>query len=186
MGRSLSGAFGAGSTSGIGQGAFKLKAGVAINQNDMVELGPNGKAFPVQCTDNAAVANCTYGTAQTSEATGRIVAQTSVVAGQTLAYSRQAVVQGSDGSIFTLTNNSGVSGMLLSRYSSAGALITSAIIDASNTYVNQHLFFLSNGNICAVGFSTGGAGSGFAIFDANLSVVKSLTAFSENAETGYC
>lgn len=173
MGRFLSGT---GGSSAAGSGIFKLKAGVAIAPDDLVQLGPNGKAYPVKCTDYAAVANCNYGTAQTSAATGQIVAQTQVVAALTTANSRQAVVQGDDGSIFALTTASASGGLMLSKYAASGSLSAQAVIDSSsNTFTNNHLYVLSNGNIAALATNSGGLYVSFAIYDQNLVVIKSLT-----------
>lgn len=163
---------------------FRLKAGTAITQNDLLELGPDGKCYPVQVTDYAAVNQVTYGTAQTNAATGQIVAQTQVVAGQTLAYSRQAVLQGDDGSIFTFTNNSGANGLLLSKYSAAGALVSSVTVDATATaYTNQHILKLSNGNIAVAAFT--GTALSYAVYDQNLNLVKAFTSVGEASSSAY-
>lgn len=185
MGRSLSGAFGAGAVS---QGVFNLKAGAAILQNDLVQLGPDGKAFPVKVTDYAAVSNLTYGTQQTSAATGQIVAATQIIAGQTTAYYRQAVLQGTNGSIYTFTANAASNqGLLLNRYSASGGLISQTIVDGTTaTYFAQQSFFLSNGNICVV--AGGGPAGGkiyFAIYDTNLVQIVGLTALTEDVPALY-
>lgn len=174
--------------SSFGDNTFSLKAGANISQNDALELGPDGRAYPVQITDYAAVSNCNYGTAQTNAATGQIVAQTQVVAGQTTAYYRQAVLQGSDGSIFTFTSNAASNqGLLLSKYSSSGGLIAQAAVDGTtSTYFAHQSFFLSNGNICVV--AGGGPAGGkvwFAIYDAKLVQIKSLTALAEDVPALY-
>lgn len=180
MGRTLTGAFGAGT---ISQGVFNLKAGANISQNDALELGPDGKAYPVQVTDYAAVANVNYGTPQTNAATGQIVAQTQVVAAQTTAYYRQAVLNGADGSIYTVTANApGPAGVLLSKYSAAGALLAQAIAEPTAAFVAQQAFFLNNGNICVFANSPGVGGTpSFWIYDPNLVQIKGMTSLPETS-----
>ena len=165
---------GAGSASA---GTFKLKAGVAIAQNDGVQLGPDGKAWPVKVTDYAAVANCAYGTAQTNAATGRIVAQTSIVGSSTQAFSKQAVVQGSDGNIYTLTDDAASTGLRLTCYSAAGALIAQATLDVANSYKNHHILLLSDGTLaCLAQYSTF---LNYAVYDGLLNPVKTLASVGE-------
>lgn len=167
-------------------GTFQLKAGAAIAQNDAVQLGPDGRAYPVACSDYAAVANCTYGTPQTSVAAGQIVAQTQVVAGQTMAYQRQAVVQGSDGSIYTLTTgNSGGQGLLLSRYSASGGLVGQLVLDSSTVgFYTQQIFILSNGTIATLAFNGSNSTIYYALCDANLLLIKGLTSIGEASNAG--
>lgn len=161
---------------------FNLLAGGAINANDIVQLSPDGRAYPIECTDYAAVANCTYGTNQTNAATGMIVAQTQVVAATTAAYYRQALLRGNDGSIYTFTAQSTSGGLMLSKYSASGALLAKADIETGATpYYAHQMFFLSNGNICVFASRSGTNTISFAIYDTNLTAIKSLATIATAA-----
>lgn len=160
------------------QDAFKVNTGIAVAVNDLLQLGPDGRAYPVKCADYAAVANCTYGTAQTSAATGMIVAQTQVVAAQTQAYHRQALLQGADGSLYAATASTGNTGIMLTRYSPAGLFISQVLVISGSNYVNHQAFFLSDGNICVIAGVNSSAIS-FAIYDPRLNLVKTATALSQ-------
>lgn len=171
------------SSAGIAQGVFNMIAGATIAQNDLVQLGPNGKAYPVQCTDNAAVTNVSYGTQQNSTATGQIIGATQVEAVQSQAQSRHALLQGDDGSVFTFSRGSG-SYQSLSKYSAAGALLGNVQLDvgvSNNSYSNHHLFRLSNGNICVVAHDGTTSRVRFAIFTQSLVQVLALTSIPEDA-----
>lgn len=171
------------SNTGSGSGKFNLLAGAVINQNDAVQLGPYGRAFPVQVTDYAAVANCNYGTQQTNAATGQIVAQTQVESAQTGALCRQALLQGTDGSIYTFTQSA--SGLNITRYSAPGAVTDQVASVISVTGLNSpHMFFLSSGDIAVVAMN-GSNQICYAIYDVNLNVVKALTTVSEAAYNIY-
>lgn len=153
---------------------FKVKTGVAIAVNDLLEFGPDGRAYPVGTTDYAAVANCTYGAAQTSEATGRIVAQTQIVASQTQAYHRQALLVGEDGSLYTCTHSGAGVGIMLTKYSASGALVNKVTPIGTGAYFNHQSFFLSNANICVIAGLDNGVIT-FAIYDTLLNTIKSAT-----------
>lgn len=169
MGRSISA-----SPAPIYSNSLNILANEYLAANDLVEMDAiTGKASRVRVTDYAAVPTMNYGTAQTTTATGMILAQTEVINTQTLAYSRQAVVQSSDGSIFTLTNNSGVQvqGVKLNKYSPVGALLGTVIVDGTGaTYHNYHLLLLSNGNLACVAQTL--SSLYYAIYDQNLSVIR--------------
>ena len=142
MGRTLS-------INNVDAQAFKILAGEQINENDLVQMGPDGKGYCAQGTNTAAVANCTYGTAQTNAATGLIVAQTQVVANNTNADYRQALLRGDDGSIYTFTAQNTFGGLMLSKYSAPGALLAKSDIDTSSVaYYSHQMFLLNNGSIC--------------------------------------
>lgn len=155
--------------------SLDISTNEAIAARDLVEMDAiTGKASRVRTTDCAAVPTVIYGTAQTSAATGMIVAQTEVINNQTQAYSRQAVVHGADGSIFTLTNGSASVGMKLNKYSPAGALLGTVAVDTANSYVNHHLLLLSNGNLACMGQYTGA--QKYAVYNQALAAVKGITA----------
>ncbi len=163
--------------------SLKIQANEDIAAGDLVEIDAvAGKGSRVRVTDYAVVPTMIYGTAQTSTATGRIVAQTTVISGQTQAYSRQAVVQISDGSIFTLTNYSPSNGIKLNKYSPSGTLLgTVAVNTTSNSFYNHHLLLLSNGNLACLYQYTGPLT--YAVYDQSLALVKTATNVSENAST---
>lgn len=156
------------------QNTSSLIAGEAIAAKDLVETwASDGKAYKVSISNYSAVGNVDYGTAQTSTATGRIAAQTSVVASDTQAYSRQAVVTDSNGSVFTLTDAGASVGLRLSKYAPSGDLLGTVAIATATQRLNHHILLLSNGNIaCVTAVSTD---LEYAVYDANLTVVKSLT-----------
>ena len=161
---------------------FNLLAGGAINANDIVQLSPDGRAYPIECTDYAAVANCTYGTNQTNAATGLIVAQTQVVATNPIAHYRQALLRGDDGSIYTFTAQSTSGGLTLSKYSASCILLAKVDVETStNQYYSHQMFFLSNGNICVFAARASGYPTSFAIYDTNLMAIKSLTTIATAA-----
>lgn len=146
-------------------GSIKLLAGATFQQMDGVQLGVDGKAYPIKTTDYSVVTNCTPGVALTSTATGRIVAETNIGldinsgSQGSAAFSRQALLQGGrDNSIYVIGPYSSTSGIRLQRYSAIGALIKSVNIDTdANTCTNQSMAFLSNGNI-VISWVTGSAG----------------------------
>lgn len=169
MGRTLS-------INSVDAQTFQVLAGEQINENDVVQMGHDGKGYRAHGTNTAAVANCTYGTAQTDAATGLIVAQTMVVAATTFAYYRQALLRGDDGSIYTFTaqNSSAPSaGLMLSKYSAAGSLLAKVDINTSTGRSSAHqMFFLSNGSICVFANIGDTKTMSFAIYDTNLTAIK--------------
>lgn len=175
-------------SSGISKGIFSLKAGASIANNDVLELGPDGKCYPAQCTDYAAIANCNYGTAQTNAATGQIVAQTQVTNGQLYStVMRYPLLTDSDGNVYAVTANAGFgsTGLMLAKYSPLGALLGQVTIDTNSNVKNPKAFFLSSGDIAVVGdFGQSGNGFKFAIYDKNLGVVCAPTNIAENPYNG--
>lgn len=159
----------------IQNNTFQLTAGAAINGRDAIEIGPEGKAYPVVTTDYAAVSNCTYGTAQTSAATGRIVAQTLVTnqAANASDYGRMLnMLIGDDGSIFILGSLDSNTGVALFKYSAAGVLRGRVTVDATaNHYDGIALVKLSNGNLAL----TWWYGNAYAVYTQGLAEVKAAT-----------
>ncbi|MGZ4954440.1 MAG: hypothetical protein ACXV8Q_04945 [Methylobacter sp.] len=173
--------------SSLSAGITQVLAGEAVKQNDLLQMEAIfGKSYRVRVTDNAAVPTVTYGTAQTNSATGQIIAQTTVVASQTSAYNRQAVLQNAaDGCIYTLTDNTASAGLMLNRYSSAGTLIGSVVIDAATTYINPCLLQLSNGNIAVISSNTTGTNLKYAVYDTSLNVVSALATIDAQYSSNY-
>ena len=154
------------------QNTSSLVAGESFIPKDLAEIdGYYGKAYKVSVSNFAAIGNMDYGTAETSAATGRIVAQTSVVASQSVAYARQAVTIDSSGNIFTLTDAAASAGLRLSKFSPAGALLGYVDIATSGQRYNHHILLLSNGNIACVAYY---GGIEYAVYDANLVNVAAL------------
>lgn len=149
-----------------------IKTGEAIVRKDPIYLdGLTGKAHKCGTTDFAAVGGLTYGTPQTSEATGRIVAQTTTVGAVVQAYSRQAVLHHESGHIFAVSHASTNIGIKLIKFDPSGNISTSVDVDAnaSVTY-NQHILKLYNGNIAVLWLRD--SFLRFAIYNDSLAVVK--------------
>lgn len=155
------------------QNTSSLVAGESFIPKDLAEIdGYYGKAYKVRVSNFAAIGNMDYGTAETSAATGRIVAQTSVVASQSVAYARQAVTIDSSGNIFTLTDAAASAGLRLSKFSPAGGLLGYVDIATAGQRYNHHIFLLSNGNVACIAFLV--ASVEYAVYDANLVNVAAL------------
>lgn len=151
------------------------KAGEAITKKDPLFLDSlTGRLFKCDTTDYAAIGEMAYGTAQTSEATGRIVAQTNL-SPRTLAHNRQAALRNTSGHIFVASNYSGANGVTLRKVAPNGQILASVDTETSGTPAeNHHVLELSNGNI-AILYELSGAIK-YAVYDTNLAVVKSVTA----------
>ena len=155
------------------QNTSSLVAGESFIPKDLAEIdGYYGKAYKVRVSNFAAIGNVDYGTAETSSATGRIVAQTSVVASQSVAYARQAVTIDSSGNIFTLTDAAASAGLRLSKFAPSGALLGYVDIVTVGQRYNHHILLLSNGNIACVWWIT--SSLEYAVYDANLVNVSAL------------
>ena len=154
------------------QNTSSLVAGESFIPKDLAEIdGYYGKAYKVRVSNFAAIGNMDYGTAETSAATGRIVAQTSVVASQSAAYARQAVTIDTSGNIFTLTDAAANAGLRLSKFSPAGGLLGYVDIATVGQRYNHHILLLSNGNIACVAYYSD---IEYAVYDANLVNVAAL------------
>lgn len=148
---------------------------------DLIELcGLTGEGLLVGTTDYAAVSNCTYGTSQTSTATGQVITHTTVHSQIGETYSRQQMAIDSSGNIFVLTCYSSSTGITLKKYAPSGALLGSVDVDttATTTY-SLRLVTLSNGNLC-VSYNISSTLK-YAIYDTNLLEVKALTTLSATA-----
>lgn len=154
-----------------------LMAAELLANKDLVyaDGGSDGKGRKVSLSNNAAIGNVDLGTAITSAATGQVVPQTSIVAAQTIAYSRQAVVNNAKGEIFALCGTSSVS---LSKFSPSGSMVAQVVLASTASSSNHHILLLSNGNIACVFF--GPTTINVAIYDSNLAVVKSLTSIGSS------
>ena len=154
-----------------------ITAGEALSRNDLVYVeGLSGKGRRVRTSDNAAIGSLTYGTPQTSSPTGMIVAQTSIIAAQTNAYSRQAVLKHTTtGDILTLTAWDTTSrGVKISQFNGAGTLLQTVNVNTTTTASFNHLIFqLSNGNVAVV-YKLGSA-IYYAVYDSTLVLVTPVT-----------
>lgn len=151
--------------------------GETVLANDLLEIyASDGKAYRVDISDYAAVGTVSLGTAQTSEATGRIVAQTSIVGGVTQNKHRQAILSdNTTGNIFTLASYAASAvGASLKKYSAAGALLGTIDLQTTVATSEHNIFRLSNGYICCVWMSSTTAIS-FAIYTTQLVLVKAVT-----------
>ena len=165
-------------TANVLAGRYSLRAGTTIAANDTLELGPNGKAWPIQTTDYAAVGNAASSiVAETTLRTGAAVSATALD-------KRWPVVQDpvTGNLIFFNTNQSGASyGVKIYRYTAGGTSIGQLILDASTfNPKSPELQFLSNGNVLFT-CSTAAGAIQYAIFDVNLNIVTALTTISETA-----
>ena len=158
-----------------------LTADANTTKNDLIEVcGLTGEGLLVGTTDYAAVGTVTYGTSQTSTATGRVVAHTSVHSNVAETYARQPVVLDSSGNIFVLTCYSTTTGATLKKYSPTGVLLGSVDVDTTGTNsYSSRLVTLSNGNLC-VTYNISGTLK-YAIYDTALLEVKALTTLSATA-----
>jgi hypothetical protein len=142
------------------------KAGIgAINANDLLLINALGQLYPVSVSDNAAVGN----------AAASIVANTVLTNfALTTSAKKELFVNPVDGSYFLaapyLTTNCGLT---LFKYSSAGALLGSVIIDSTALTTQCPIISqLSNGNLCVSwAFYPTSPGLYFAIVDTNLNIV---------------
>lgn len=162
-----------------------ITAGEELNRDDLVSLyAVDGKAYRVRVTDYAAVPTMTYGTPQTSEVTGRLVAQTSIVSSpQTYTLARQAVVRAENGNIYTLTDDGASTGLRLTRFSAMGAVLSTVVIvaAASTDYRQHHLLLLSNGDLAVIAFRQDAEYAvRYAVYTANLVLVKALTSIESS------
>lgn len=178
----------AGSGSGTAGGTFQLTAGAALVANALVEIsGIDGKAYPVTTSDYAAVANCNYGTAQTSAATGRIIAQTSVIGVNStdVGLNKPLAIAG-DGSILALTLSTGAFGIQLNKYTASGAFVNALVLHAgggTNPFYSRQIIQLSNGNFAVFGEYSLDSTIWFGIVDVNLNVIKAFSTFGEAVQS---
>lgn len=154
---------------------LQLTAGEAIARDDLIQLNAlSSKALKVRNTDFAAVATITYGTAQTSAATGMIVAQTSISAGVLPAGKQRQNPLYIDGHVFIAGNGSADNNFTVYKYNSAGGLVGMLSITAPGIAVGRKIFQLSSGDIACV-YDDNANNLYFQIISVDLSVIKSHT-----------
>lgn len=160
-------------------GKFRLRAGEAITKDDLLLLNYKGLAYKATNIVNARVSTCTYGTAQTTEGTGRIISQSIFGNENTFAYNRNAIVVDSEGSIFTLASASS-HGLRLSKYLSNGSLAAYIDIEQTNSvqFFSHHIFILSNRNIACIAQSGSDGFIKYAIYTPDLTVIRAYTSLN--------
>lgn len=153
---------------------FQITAGTAISKDATVQIGMTGKAYPVSRTDYALVTNCAYGTAQTSTATGIVIADTaaSSTGSDNNVTTRDPIAVDADGNIFSFTTNGASTQTLLKKYSPLGVLLATVTVDATVASNNAQIVVLSNGNVAVFAHASN---STYAVYDSNLVVVKANT-----------
>ena len=155
---------------------FQLKAGMQILAGDVVEIGPDGKGYQAICTDYAAVTNCTYGTAQTSTATGRIFAETTVNSSDFGFFHRKFTVQTSDGGILVASpNGASQQGLKVTKYSANGVLVGSITLSSTPSTLESPMIIALENDRFAV-FSELSSYAYYAVIDKNLKVIKANAA----------
>ena len=139
IGKSLVGAGGGGSGN-LGSTTFRLKAGVALNSDDLVEFGPDGLAYPVVCSDYAATANI---------GTPCVPATAVHFGGNGVADRLAMAVSPVTGDIYCPAPNSGDLGLSIYCYSASGVLRGVMPIWTEVNYVinNPRIAITSNENI---------------------------------------
>lgn len=147
--------------------------------------GLTGKAAKIENTKFASIGTMTYGSPQTSEATGRIIAQTQVVStAPGNGYIRKACLVDSNKDIYTFDiYNANNHGATLSKFDNIGSLLGTINVDTSPTATYSHVIkLLSNGNIL-VAYVFGVNVLKFAIYTPSLSVVTALTTIATISST---
>lgn len=160
-----SGPYSGGGSSSI----MQAKAGMSgINVNDLVQFDRNGKLFPVQVSDFAAVPN--VGSV--------IVARTAVASFKLTGSPKKALYFDSeDASSYVATPLNSSGGLVVTKLSSAGAALGSVTLDSVATSALQSpcIAKLSNENFVAVWESTTSGFLYFAVFDKYWGVVVAKT-----------
>ena len=133
-------------------GGGVVGVGEDVNKNDLLYFcNLTGKSYRVDVSDYAVIGNLVYGTAQNSEAYGRVVPHTSFSGSTPTADSKQAILRNASNDIFTLTTYSGgITGAVLTKLSAAGSILGSVTLSITGTTRNHHILELSNGNIAAL------------------------------------
>lgn len=169
----------------LAPGQAQAIAGAAINstmQNGaavypLLELYPDGNAYPVDVTDYAAVPNA--GTAITPPTT----LPQYMLPQSGSALSNSLAVQGPDKSAYLLTaaGTASTVGLNICRISAGGVYMTNVVINAAQNVTAGNIFFLSNGNICITYTTTA---SYFVIFSpVNMAVVVAPTVIGAGGYT---
>lgn len=155
-----------------------------VSKYDLLQADAvTGKAYKINYLDYAVCGNVTYGTAQTTFDTGKLITDTAIQGSEISADSRNGLILHSSNNIFICGNNSTTVGLSISKFNKAGELRLTVAVEGSVTSVfNNHLFELPNGNILVI-YSLGSTVT-FAIYDEDFNVIKSPTSVA-NAGSRY-
>lgn len=163
-----------------------VTVGESVAINDLLYIDElMGKAYKAGNVDFASVGNVTYGTAQTGESTGRIVAETLQGTPQRFAdaHSRNPAVLNDSQELFVVSPNGSI-GVNLARYRTNGQVINFVVVDSTAiTASNPQIVKLSNGNIL-VAFEMDGSIK-YAVYDSILVEVMALATLVAVASDGF-
>jgi hypothetical protein len=159
-------------TENTAEGRFRLKAAAVFTQHDGVQIGPDGKVYPIKCSDYASVANVG----------SSVVAATTVIGAYSWPYGKSPIYRDpATGNLFCVSPDvTGASpgfGLRVSKYSPSGTLLGTLSISASGseqTYAPK-IRALSNGNLLVTWAPNSSADYRFAIFDLSLNIIKAST-----------
>ncbi|MHB8354771.1 MAG: hypothetical protein ACYDCF_10120 [Burkholderiales bacterium] len=151
-------------------------AGAPIAQNNLVQIGPSGKATPCSVSDYSAIANAAsaiLGATTTSSYNITVGPHAG------MAYSTNSLTaQDGQGNLFVLGEQTNTSGPIaVWKYSSAGAFLQSYALPSGS--LQATISVLSNGNLLVVWYTA--SGQFFTVLSPSLLVVvaaTSLTAYS--------
>jgi hypothetical protein len=157
-----------------------LLAGAAINQYDLVEMGPDGLAWPCSVTDYAKVAN--QGSTVVAETTVSTLIPTGAASPL-----RQAVYQEpTKKNLYIAAAQNSSNGIVIYKYAPGGALIGSIALDSSaNALYSPKIQALSTGNLLVTWVAAASGNITFAIIDINLAVIKSATTIEAANQQNY-
>lgn len=163
MGRVISGSSGSSSLSSAASGVNALIAGQVLAKDDLVQIGSDGKVYPLANGDIGKITN-------SAAAVFAETTYSSPVAD--ISGWRPAVLKHSNGDIYTV----GASGCTIKRYSPAGTLKSTTVIDTSvSNYSQWRLAELSNGSIVVTWCAGSPPYAYYAVVDQALSIVKAFT-----------
>jgi len=156
---------------GAAGNTFNLTTGAVLSQNDLVEMGPDGRGYPATCLDYAAFVG------PTTSPTTAALPITSLIGYQTAKMRLpKLAINPVDASIYALTSNSaGPSlGAAVLRYTCAGLLLGKVTLStAASQMTASRLLQLGNGNFAAV-FEFGQQLS-YTIFDPDFKIIQAAT-----------
>ncbi len=140
-------------------------AAQANQVSDLIEVGPDGKSYPVKISDYSAVSN----------KSDTVIAETSVINGRSFAYSRYAVLRDPlTGNFFYVApDNAGspAGNCMVYKVSPGGDILGSVTTPKTGLLYNPFIKQLSNGNIVIVWGPSETNELSFFIVDKDLNVV---------------
>gem|GEM_PF-7057243 len=161
---------------------LQAKAGnSAINANDLLVQNSLGQLFSMQNSDTAAVASAGAWPVSNQSVVPYSFGAASGASNPAGSFTTQEAVRNTaDGSVLIATPNASSNfGLRVSKYNSAGTLITSVVLSSNSSVVwYASILPLSNGNYAVVWSEGSGATVYFAIIDQYLTVVVAQTTAS--------